>query len=96
MAKRQFPHPSKKLTIVDVSRVVEMAWEDRTPFEAIKEQFNLREAHVIDLMRRELQKGAFRVWRKRVSNRKAKHRMLRSAAIKRGYCPTQYKIRSKT
>ncbi len=96
MAKRHSYDLFQKLTIVDVSRVVEMAWEDRTPFEAIEEQFNLREPHVIYLMRRELQKGAFRVWRKRVSSRKTKHRTLRSTAVERAYCPTQYKIRSKT
>ena len=68
-----------------------MAWEDRTPFEAIETQFGLKEKHVIALMRRWLKPNSFRRWRKRVSGRKTKHRALRSPKVMRGYCPTQYK-----
>lgn len=75
------------------SRIIEMAWEDRTPFEAIEHQFGLQEADVIKLMRRNLKPGSFRLWRKRVSGRSSKHLKLRSPEITRGYCPTQYKPR---
>lgn len=59
------------------SRIVEMAWEDRTPFEAIEEQFGLKEADVIRLMRRELKPSSFKLWRQRVKGRKTKHLQLR-------------------
>jgi uncharacterized protein (TIGR03643 family) len=57
----------------DISRIIEMAWEDRTPFEAIRVQFGLLEGDVIRLMRREMQASSFRMWRKRVSGRATKH-----------------------
>ncbi|MBO1927899.1 TIGR03643 family protein [Thiomicrorhabdus sp. 6S2-11] len=77
-----------------ISRIIEMAWEDRTPFEAIELNYALKEADVIKLMRRELKPRSFKVWRERVSGRKTKHLQLRSKDISRGYCATQYKIRS--
>jgi uncharacterized protein (TIGR03643 family) len=61
------------LNVADVSRVIEMAWEDRTPFEAIEHQFNLDESAVICLMRAKLKKGSFKTWRKRMSARTTKH-----------------------
>lgn len=78
----------------DRSRIVEMAWEDRTPFEAIEEQFGLKEADVIRLMRRVLKPSSFKLWRQRVSGRKTKHLQLRSPDVTRAYCPTQSKPRS--
>ncbi len=75
----------------EVSRIVEMAWEDRTPFEAIENSFDLNESAVISLMRRELKPRSFRLWRQRVTRRKTKHLKLRSPEVSRGYCPTQYK-----
>lgn len=77
----------------DIDRVIEMAWEDRTPFEAIDGLFGLKEAEVIVLMRRALKPGSFRLWRARVSGRKTKHLKLRDPAVSRAYCPTQYKPR---
>ena len=77
----------------DIDRVIEMAWEDRTPFEAIEGLFGLKEADVIALMRRELKPGSFRLWRTRVSGRKTKHLKLGDPAVSRAYCPTQYKPR---
>ena len=56
-----------------IDRVIEMAWEDRTPFEAIHYQFGLSEKDVIALMRNEMKPSSFRMWRKRVSGRKTKH-----------------------
>lgn len=70
-----------------------MAWEDRTPFEAIEQQFGLSEPEVIKLMRRCLKPRSFRLWRARVSGRSTKHASLRSPEVSRGYCPTQYKHR---
>ncbi|MEL7293289.1 MAG: TIGR03643 family protein [Pseudomonadota bacterium] len=75
------------------SRIIEMALEDRTPFEAIKTQFGLSEKQVIRLMRQSLKPGSFKLWRQRVSGRSTKHQALRSPEVTRGYCPTQYKPR---
>lgn len=73
------------------SRIIEMAWEDRTPFEAIERLFGLNESAVIKLMRTELKASSFRLWRARVTGRKTKHLKLRNPDIDRAYCPTQYK-----
>jgi uncharacterized protein (TIGR03643 family) len=75
----------------ELSRVIEMAWEDRTPFEAIEALYGLPEKEVIKVMRRSLKPTSFRLWRKRVSGRKTKHRALRPEGVIRAYCPTQYK-----
>ena len=56
-----------------IDRIIEMAWEDRTSFEAIQYQFGLSEKDVIVLMRKEMKSSSFRIWRKRVSGRKTKH-----------------------
>ena len=56
-----------------VSRIIEMAWEDRTPFAAIEIQYGLSEKEVISLMRKEMKPSSFKMWRKRVSGRKTKH-----------------------
>ncbi len=77
----------------DCSRIIEMAWEDRTPFEAIQTNFGFSEPETIALMRRELKPSSFRLWRKRVAGRKTKHRERRAPGVIRGYCPTQYKQR---
>jgi uncharacterized protein (TIGR03643 family) len=61
----------------DIDRIIKMAWEDRTPFEAIAFQFGLQEDEVIELMRKEMKPSSFRMWRKRVSGRKTKHQKLR-------------------
>jgi uncharacterized protein (TIGR03643 family) len=65
------------LTTTDIDRIIEMAWEDRTTFEAIEMQFNLKEKEVIELMRREMKASSFRMWRKRVAGRVTKHANLR-------------------
>ena len=77
----------------ELSRIVEMAWEDRTPFEAIERSFSLNEAAVIRVMRKQIKPSSFRLWRQRVTSRKTKHLMLRSSDVSRGYCATQYKQR---
>ena len=61
----------------DISRIVEMAWEDRTAFEAIEVQFGLNESAVIDLMRHHMKPSSFRMWRKRMAGRATKHAALR-------------------
>ncbi|MEL6535654.1 MAG: TIGR03643 family protein [Bacteroidota bacterium] len=61
------------LTEEDVDRIIEMAWEDRTPFDAIQSQFGLKEQDVITLMRQELKASSWRRWRRRVQNRSTKH-----------------------
>lgn len=68
----------------DIDRIIEMAWEDRTPFEAIKIQFDFSEADVIALMRRELKRSSFNLWRKRVnSGVSQKHAQKRNPKIER-------------
>ncbi|NMG22135.1 TIGR03643 family protein [Brasilonema bromeliae] len=65
-----------KLPLLDseiIDRIIEMAWEDRTPFEVIEKQFGLQEKQVIALMRREMKASSFRMWRERVTGRKSKH-----------------------
>lgn len=56
-----------------IDRIVEMAWEDRTPFAAIEHQYGIKEKEVIAIMRREMKASSFRMWRKRVTGRKTKH-----------------------
>jgi len=78
---------------IDIDRVIEMAWEDRTPFEAIAIQFGLTEADTIRLMRHELKRNSFNLWRKRVnSGVSQKHLMKRSEDIKRFKCSRQKTI----
>lgn len=80
-----------KLSKESESRIIEMAWEDRTPFEAIEDQFGLNESQVIRFMRSHMKPSSFKLWRARVSGRATKHVKLRSSEVSRGYCPTQYK-----
>lgn len=67
----------------DIDRVIEMAWEDRTPFDAIKVQFNLSEQEVKELMKRELKFSSYKLWRERVEGCKTKHKEKRSEDIAR-------------
>lgn len=62
------------LTDEETDRIIEMAWEDRTPFDAITAQFGLKEQEVIEVMRREMKPSSFRMWRARVQGRATKHR----------------------
>ncbi|MDS0219008.1 TIGR03643 family protein [Pseudidiomarina andamanensis] len=80
-----------KFPEAELSRIIEMAWEDRTPFEAISALYGLSEAQVIALMRRELKPTSFRLWRQRVNGRVTKHLQRRDPKVSRAYCPTQYK-----
>ena len=77
----------------ELSRIIEMAWEDRTPFDAIESSHGVSEKQVIAIMRKHLKSGSFRLWRKRVTSRSTKHLAKRAEGITRAYCPTQYKQR---
>lgn len=78
---------------IDIDRIIEMAWEDRTPFEAIEAQFGLTESEVIKLMRTELKRSSFNRWRKRVnSGVSQKHLKKRSEDITRFKCSRQRAI----
>ena len=82
-----------RLNIVQIDRVIEMAWEDRTPFEAILFQFNLAEKDVIKLMRSNLKESSFKRWRKRVnSGVSQKHLKKRNSEISRFKCSRQKSI----
>ncbi len=83
-----------QLPQTDIDRIVEMAWEDRTPFEAIQAQFALTEAEVIKLMRREMKSKSFSMWRQRVQGRDTKHLQKRSTDVDRFKCTLQRAITS--
>lgn len=80
------------LTNDKIDRIVEMAWEDRTTFEAIQYQFGLKEQDVINIMRLELKPRSFKSWRKRVQGRKTKHQKLRMFDEGRFKCSRQRQI----
>ena len=84
---------ANELDAVQLSRVIEMAWEDRTPFEAIEHSYALNETAVIKLMRQELKPSSFRLWRRRVTSRVTKHQAKRPFDVGRAYCKSQYKPR---
>lgn len=73
----------------DIDRIIEMAWEDRTSFEAIEIQFGLKEKDVIALMRKEMKASSFRMWRKRTNGRTTKHATLRGDEVTRFKCKSQ-------
>ncbi len=80
------------LTDREIDRIIEMAWEDRTPFSAIEFQFGLPEKEVIALMRREMKPSSFRMWRKRVQGRDTKHLKKRSFTSGRHKSKSQRQI----
>ena len=80
------------LSPIEIDRVIQMAWEDRTPFEAIKFQFDLSEKEVIHLMKKEMTEKNWRKWRARVQGRKTKHLKLREDGVNRFKCSRQRNI----
>lgn len=80
------------LSVEIVDRIIEMAWEDRTTFDAIKFQFGLKEQEVIELMRKEMKPSSFKMWRKRVQGRATKHDKLRTFEKGRFKCSRQKQI----
>ncbi|PQJ81145.1 TIGR03643 family protein [Polaribacter glomeratus] len=81
-----------QLDSIAIDRIIEMAWEDRTTFEAIQFQFGLKEQEVIDLMRKEMKLKSFKMWRERVQGRKTKHEKLRVFEKGRFKCTRQRTI----
>lgn len=73
----------KEFTERELDRIIEMAWEDRTPFDAITFQFGLSEQETIEIMRKEMKPSSFRMWRKRVQGRATKHAKLRPTDVDR-------------
>ena len=90
-AKEANPQQTKKFIFSDIDkdRIIQMAWEDRTPFEAIEFQFGLKEKEVIAFMRKNSLPSSFRMWRKRMQSRKSKHVGLRNYNITRFKCSRQ-------
>lgn len=88
MSKSRVAH----FTQEELSRIIEMAWEDRTPFEAIATQFGLNESQVIELMRNQMKASSFKMWRERVTGRATKHLKIRGFAEGRAHAPAQYKV----
>lgn len=82
----------KEFSDIEKDRIIEMAWEDRTTFEAIQFQFGLKEQEVIDLMRTEMKPSSFKMWRERVQGRKTKHEKLRNFSEGRFKCSRQRQI----
>ena len=74
---------NKTFNEIQIDRIIEMAWEDRTPFEAIKFQFGISEQETIEIMRSEMKPSSFRMWRERVQGRSTKHAKLRINGIDR-------------
>ncbi len=90
MAQQNITDTNKQaFTDADMDRIIQMAWEDRTPFEAIKFQFGLKEKDVIEFMRKNSLPSSFRMWRKRMKSRATKHTALREEGIKRFKCSRQ-------
>ncbi|MCU0422555.1 MAG: TIGR03643 family protein [Bacteroidia bacterium] len=82
-----------QLNAQEIDRIIEMAWEDRTPFEAIKYQFGLSESEVVNLMRNQLKPSSWRLWRKRVNQGVSqKHLHKRNPEIERFKCSLQRQI----
>jgi uncharacterized protein (TIGR03643 family) len=84
--------PKIELTPLEIDRIIEMAWEDRTTFDAIKLQFGISEKEVIEIMRKEMKLSSFKLWRKRVQGRSTKHAKLRVDGIDRFKCTLQRQI----
>ena len=83
----------KNFSVEQIDRIIEMAWEDRTPFEAITFQFGISEAETIAIMRTELKRSSFNLWRKRVnSGISQKHLKKRNPEIERFKCTRQKTI----
>ncbi|MFT5738236.1 MAG: hypothetical protein ACI9SG_002588 [Maribacter sp.] len=82
----------KKFTARELDRIIEMAWEDRTTFDAISFQFGISEQETIEIMRREMKPSSFRMWRKRVQGRATKHAKLRTDGVDRFKCSRQKQI----
>ena len=79
----------QRFSTEQLDRIIQMAWEDRTTFDAIREQFGLEPGEVIKLMRKQMKPSSFRLWRKRTDGRKTKHLSKRGFVVGRFRCPSQ-------
>lgn len=86
----------ENLSLIDKDRIIEMAWEDRTTFEAMEMQFGLKQQDIIKLMRKELKLTSFKLWRERTKGRATKHEALRQNDIDRFKCSRQRTISHNT
>jgi uncharacterized protein (TIGR03643 family) len=80
---------ANKMDAASIDRIIEMAWEDRTTFEAIEAQFGLKQQDVIKLMRKEMKAPSFKLWRQRTKGRTTKHAVLRGDKVNRFKCSRQ-------
>ena len=80
---------TENLSLIEIDRIIEMAWEDRTTFEAIEVQFGLKQQDVIKLMRKEMKPSSFKLWRERTKGRSTKHEVFRSDEVNRFKCSLQ-------
>ena len=92
MVKTTKPAIDEVLIEQDQSRIIEMAWEDKTTFDAIERLYGLDESALKKRMKQWLTFGSYKLWRKRVRNQSCKHLALRTVKISRAYSPTQYKL----
>ena len=79
----------KEFTEAEIDRIIGMAWEDRTTFDVIKDQFGINESEVIKIMRTNMKRSSFKMWRERVHGRKTKHRALAEKEVDRFVSPDQ-------
>ena len=82
----------KNIDTESINRIIEMAWEDRTPFEVIEKEFSINHGELITIMRNNLKSSSFKLWRKRVSGRKTKHGAVRNFKVGRHRCDRQGKL----
>ena len=80
-----------KFSESDKSRIIEMAWEDRTSLDAIQRVYGLNESNLKLLMKKELKPKSYALWRERMKNSNLRHESLRPAGVTRAYCPQQHK-----
>tara|TARA_B100000900_G_scaffold320095_1_gene279272 strand:+ start:1619 stop:1888 length:270 start_codon:yes stop_codon:yes gene_type:complete len=83
---------SKNIDLESINRIIEMAWEDRTPFEVIEKEFQITHGELISIMRNHLKPSSFKLWRKRVNGRKTKHGGIRNFKVGRHRCDRQGKL----
>ncbi|MEL0104547.1 MAG: TIGR03643 family protein, partial [Methylophilaceae bacterium] len=88
------PRKMKKFNEEDISRLIEMAWEDRTSLDAIKRTYGIDESELKIIMKNNLSMNAYKLWRKRMKNSHLRHESLRPKGITRAYCSTQYKLKN--
>ena len=81
----------KKFSAADTSRIIEMAWEDRTSLDAILRVYGLNESNLKLLMKKELKPRSYTLWRERMKNSNLRHESLRPDSVTRAYCPQQHK-----